>query len=205
MGEIVGVWVHAADTFLHAADLHLIGTLQLLAMLAALTHKPTERFAMKFARRHYKLLIVAAACTAIGASASAIATAGAASTNTSTNSSTTSATASPKAHGAGGLLSARALARRAVHADAVVATRSGFVTVTLDRGFVQSVSGQQLTIREGTKKATYKTVTLTIPSNAKVREDRRTSSLSALTAGQPVWVLQGPNATRVIARSMPAS
>lgn len=156
---------------------------------------------MKFARRHYKLLIVAAACTAIGASASAIATAGA----TGTNTSGTTATATPKARGTGALLGARALARRAVHADAVVATKTGFVTVTLDRGFVQSVNGQQLTIREGTKKATYKTVTLTIPSDAKVRDNGQTAALSALTAGERVWVLQGPNATHVITRRAPAA
>jgi hypothetical protein len=156
---------------------------------------------MRFARKHYKLLIVAAACTAIGAGASAIATAGAAGTTTGT----TTATTTPKAHRAGRLLSARAVASRAVHADAVIDTKSGFVTVTLDRGFVQSVSGQQLTIREGTKKATYKIVTLTIPSNAKVRDNRKTATLSALTAGERVWVLQGPNATHVIARSVPAS
>src|SRR5438132_429718 len=63
--------------------------------------------------------------------------------------------------------------RRAVHADAVVPTKDGkFVTVTLDRGFVQSLQGDQLTLKEGTRKATYKTVTLTIPSNAVVRYDR---------------------------------
>jgi hypothetical protein len=161
---------------------------------------------MRFARKHYKLLIVAAACTAIGAGASAIATAGAtAGTTAGTTTGTTTATTTPKARRAGRLLSARALASRAVHADAVIDTKSGFVTVTLDRGFVQSVSGQQLTIREGTKKATYKTVTLTIPSNAKVRNNKKTATLSALTAGERVWVLQGPNATHVIARSVPAS
>jgi hypothetical protein len=148
---------------------------------------------MKFIRRHLKLVTVAAACVAIGAAGSAIASAGAAST-TSTTSTTAKAA---RARGAG----ARALERRAVHADVVVATKSGFATVTIDRGFVQSVSGQQLTIREGTKKATYKTVTLTIPSNAKVRDNRHTSSLSALTAGQRVSVVQAPTRTWVIART----
>ena len=85
----------------------------------------------------------------------------------------------------------------------VVATKSGFATVTIDRGFVQSVSGQQLTIREGTKNATYKTVTLTIPSSAKVRDNRQASTLSALTAGQRVSVVQAPKRTWVIARTAP--
>jgi hypothetical protein len=57
-----------------------------------------------------------------------------------------------------------------------VATTTGFATVTLDRGFVQSVNRQQLTIREGTKTTTYKTVMLTIPSNAVVRDNRRAGS-----------------------------
>lgn len=150
---------------------------------------------MTLLRKHLKLVTVAAACVAIGAAGSAIATAGAASSGTTTTSSTTAK--APRTRGAG----ARALERRAVHADVVVATKSGFDTVTIDRGFVQSVSGQQLTIREGTKKATYKTVTVTIPSSAKVRDNRRASTMSALTAGQRVSVVQAPNRTWVIART----
>lgn len=159
---------------------------------------------MQFLRKHLKLVTVAAACVAIGAAGSAIASAGAAST-TSTTSTTakatkaTKATKAARARGAG----ARALERRAVHANVVVATKSGFATVTIDRGFVQSVSGQQLTIREGSAKATYKTVTLTIPSNAKVRDNRQVSKLPALTAGQRVSVVQAPQRTWVIARSAP--
>ncbi|HEY1518684.1 MAG TPA: hypothetical protein VGF91_19805 [Solirubrobacteraceae bacterium] len=150
---------------------------------------------MTLLRKHLKLVTVAAACVAIGAAGSAIATAGAASSGTTTTSSTTAK--APRTRGAG----ARALERRAVHADVVVATKSGFDTVTIDRGFVQSVSGQQLTIREGTKKATYKTVTVTIPSSAKVRDNRRASTMSALTSGQRVSVVQAPNRTWVIART----
>jgi hypothetical protein len=160
---------------------------------------------MNFARKHYKLLVVAAACTAIGAGASAIATAGAAGSAATTTGTTATTGGSGQAHGARGVVSARAIARRAVHADAVVATKNGFETVTLDRGFVQSVSGQQLTIKEGTKKVTYKTVTLTIPSSAKVRDDGHAAALSLLTTGQRVGVIQGPNATYVIARPAPAS
>jgi len=144
-----------------------------------------------YLRRHMKLVLVAAACVTIGAAGSAIATAGAAGT------SSTSTTSSAKAARGRALL-----ARRAVHGDVVVATKSGFETVTFDRGFVQSLSGRQLTIREGTKKATYKTVTLTIPSNAKVRDDRQPSTLSALTTGQRVAVVQGPKRTLVVARTV---
>lgn len=151
---------------------------------------------MTYLRKHLKLVTVAAVCVAVGAAGSAIATAGAAGTGTTTTSSSTTATTA-RVRGAG----ARALERRAVHADVVVATGSGFATVTVDRGFVRSVSGQQLTIREGTKKVTYKTVTVTIPSSAKVRDNRRASTLSALTAGQRVSVVQAPNRTWVIGRT----
>jgi hypothetical protein len=151
---------------------------------------------MTYLRKHLKLVTVAAACVAAGAAGSAIATAGSGTTTTSTSSATTAAKPA-RVRGAG----VRALERRAVNANVVVATKSGFATVTVERGFVQSVSGQQLTIREGTKKATYKTVTVTIPSSARVRDNRRTSTLSALTTGQRVSVVQAPNRTWVIART----
>ena len=114
---------------------------------------------------------------AVGAGASAIATAGAAGTPT-------------RQHAHCGqwrprrarLPGARSSGVR-VQGDLVVATKSGFATVTFNRGFVESVNGSQLTIREGTKKATYKTVTLTIPAGAKVRDNGQSASLSQLTAG----------------------
>ena len=152
---------------------------------------------MTYLRKHLKLVTVAVACVAIGAAGSAIASAGA--TSSGTTSTTASAAKAARARGAG----ARALERRAVHATVVVATKSGFATVTIDRGLVESVSGQQLTIREGTKKATYKTVTLAIPSSAKVRDNRQVSKLSALTAGQRVAVVQAPQRTWVTARTAP--
>lgn len=90
--------------------------------------------------------------------------------------------------------------RGAVHGELVVRTNGGFATVTLDRGFAQSVSGQQLTLKEGTKDATYKTITLTIPTNAVVRDNRRQATLGDIKPGQHVVVLEGPNRTAVIAR-----
>ena len=154
---------------------------------------------MTYLRKHLKLVAVAASCVAIGAAGSAIATAGAASTSTTSTASGSTSAKTAHARGAG----VRALERRTVQGNLIVATKSGFATVTVDRGFVQSVSGRQLTIREGTKNATYKNVTLTIPSNAKVRDNRQSSTLSALTAGQRVAVVQAPQRTWVIARSAP--
>jgi hypothetical protein len=82
----------------------------------------------------------------------------------------------------------------------VIATKTGFANVTLDRGFVQSLSGQQLTLREGTKTATYKTVTLTIPADARVRDNGHQATLADVKQGQHVLVLQGPKRTLVVAR-----
>jgi hypothetical protein len=148
---------------------------------------------MTFLHRHLKLLSIGAACAAAGAGASAIATAGATGTSSTAKRST--------AHPAAARAARRTILRRAVQGDVVVASKNGFATVTLNRGFVQSVSGQQLTIREGTRKATYKTVTLTIPAGAKVRDNGKAASLSELSAGQRVGVVQGPKRTRVTARN----
>jgi hypothetical protein len=98
---------------------------------------------------------------------------------------------------------ARGALRGAVHAEAVIPAGGRFVTVTLDRGFVQKVEGSDLTIREGTKNLTYKTVTLTIPGNARVREDRQAAHLADLEAGEHVLVVQGPDRTLVRARHVP--
>ena len=145
--------------------------------------------------KHSRLLLLAVCCVALGAGASVIAGAGAASSSP--------ARAAAHAHGHhgkhhGGL---RGVARRAVHGDVVLHTRAGFRTVTFDRGVVDSVSGQQLKIVEGTPKATYKTVTLTIPANARVRDDKQDSSLSAVKPGQRVLVVAAPMRTLVIART----
>lgn len=142
--------------------------------------------------KYWKLLAVATSCAALGAGASVIANAGAANKG---------ATKNANAAKRRGALTPRRLAARAVHGDLVVATKGGFVTVTFDRGIVQSVNGQQLTIKEGTKKATYKTITLTIPSNARVRDNRHKATLANVKPGQRVLVVQGPKRTLVVARS----
>jgi hypothetical protein len=146
---------------------------------------------MSFVKRHVRVLTVAVGCLGLGAGASAIASAGA---------STTPSTATHAGH-----RGARAELRRAVHGDVVVYTKQGFKTITFDRGFVQSVHGDVLTLREGTKNATYKTVTLTIPSTARVRNNGQRSTLSTLTSGEHVGVIQGVARTIVIARSATGS
>jgi hypothetical protein len=88
---------------------------------------------------------------------------------------------------------------RAVHAEAVVPTQGGkFVTVTLDRGAVEKLEGTRLTLKEGTRQATYKTVTLDIPSDALVRINGQAGKLSDVKAGQRAIVVHGPQKTRVV-------
>jgi hypothetical protein len=89
----------------------------------------------------------------------------------------------------------------AVHGELVVPNKNGtgFQTVTLDNGTVKSVNGDQLTITEGTQSATYKDVTLTIPSGAKVRRNFADAQLSDLKAGDRVHVSSSPDGTFVFA------
>jgi hypothetical protein len=85
-----------------------------------------------------------------------------------------------------------------VHADTVVPNeKGGFDTITMDRGSFTSLSGQDLAITEGTKSATYKTVTLTIPSDATVRRNGEKAQLSDLRSGDTVMVVQSPKGTFV--------
>jgi hypothetical protein len=85
-----------------------------------------------------------------------------------------------------------------VHSDAIVPNeKGGFDTITMDRGKFASLSGQDLTITEGTKTATYKTVTLTIPSDATVRRNGEDAHLSDIKSGDTVNVVQSPKGTFV--------
>jgi hypothetical protein len=148
---------------------------------------------MSFIRKHSRVMLIAISCAVLGAAASAIAAAGA-----STSSHSGAAKSATRDRRAQGL---RGLARRSVHGQLVVKTKTGFATVTFDRGKVDSVSGQQLTMTDGTKKSSYRTVTLTIPSGAAVRDDSKPASLSDLKAGQRVVVVQAPKRTLVLART----
>ena len=153
-----------------------------------------------------KLVALAASCVAIGIGIGAITTAGA---NTS---------AAPKTRAGQHrafwahhwmmrheamrghwMMRGAALGMQAVEGQAVIHTASGWSTVSFERGTVQSVSGSQLTLEEGTPTANYKSVTVTIPSGAVVRIDHQPATLSQLKAGQRVAVLTLPNRTVVIA------
>jgi hypothetical protein len=146
---------------------------------------------MSFISRHSRILIVAVSCAVIGAGASAIATAGA---------STSAAKAT--AANAGSVHKLRPWERHAVEGSFVIATKQGFKTVSFERGTVQSVSGRQLTLAEGSAKATYKAVTLTIPADAHVRDNGQKSTLSNVTDGQRAIVVTGPQNTFVFAHTL---
>lgn len=91
-------------------------------------------------------------------------------------------------------------AGHAIHSESVVPAKDGtFSTFTFDRGTVTEVSGDQLSVKEGTKTATYKTVTLTIPADANIHVNGPKATLADVKAGQKVIVLQGPNHTLVAA------
>jgi hypothetical protein len=98
-------------------------------------------------------------------------------------------------------LGMRGMFGRAVHVQATVLDKAGtgFITVTEDNGTVQSVSGNQLTIKEAVEGVTYRTVTLTIPSGATVVRNFQRSTLSALRAGDRVRVVQSSDGTTVFA------
>jgi hypothetical protein len=88
----------------------------------------------------------------------------------------------------------------AIHSVSVVVNKAGtgFDTVTEDNGTVQSVSGQALSILEGTKTLTYKTVTLTIAAGASIQRDGKSAALSELQAGDHVSVSEDSERTSVV-------
>lgn len=145
---------------------------------------------MSFLHKHVRLMLVAMSCLALGAGASAIASAGAA----------TGGAAHPHAAHRRHAGSRRWLTR-AVHGNLTLATKHGFKTVTFDRGTLASVNGQQLTLTEGTRRSAHRTVTLTIPATARVRDNRAPSTLSHLSVGERVMVVEGLRHARVIAHT----
>lgn len=90
----------------------------------------------------------------------------------------------------------------AVHAQAIVpkADGSGFDTVTMDAGTLNSVDGTTVHLKEATTKATYKDdAAIDVGSNATVIRNHAKAALSDLKAGDHVRVIQGPNGNTVLA------
>jgi hypothetical protein len=149
--------------------------------------------------RHRRGLALAVTCVAVGVGIGTITSAGASTTTTSASSAKASHATVEARHGR--LRHRARLLRRAVQGDVVVRTASGFGTVSFQRGTVTSVSGTQLTLTESTRKASYRSVTVTIPAQAVVRDNRKRASLSSVTSGQRVLVIHAPHRTFVLAHT----
>ncbi len=78
--------------------------------------------------------------------------------------------------------------------------RTGYVTVTSDSGTIQSVdpTGDTVTVVEGLSSSPYATATLSVPSGATIQLDGKTSTLSALAAGDHVTVSSSSDGTTTV-------
>jgi len=76
---------------------------------------------------------------------------------------------------------------------------TAFITATEDSGTVNSVSGNQLSVKEGLPSVTYKTVSLSIPGDATVYRNFAKVALSAVKPGDRVHVNQSSDGTVVLA------
>lgn len=89
----------------------------------------------------------------------------------------------------------------AVHEEAVVLDKAGkaYITATDDSGTVASVSGNDLSIKEGTTAVPYKTVKVTLPDGAKVYRNSAVAKVGDLKSGDHVHVSQSSDGTVVLA------
>jgi hypothetical protein len=87
-----------------------------------------------------------------------------------------------------------------VHGVETVANKAGdgFDTVTLDSGTVSAVSGDHVTITEGTDKATYATPTLTIAAGATVERNFQDGELADVRPGDHVDVSASSDGTESV-------
>jgi hypothetical protein len=84
----------------------------------------------------------------------------------------------------------------AIHSVTVVPDPTGgFETVTIDSGTLKAVSGDKLTVIEGTTSATYATPTITVPSTVKVNLDGKASDVAALLPGDHLTISQSSTGT----------
>ena len=146
--------------------------------------------------RTLKRGLAAALCATVGATAG-IATGSAATAKKSTTKAKTSQSQAQRPHrggpgGPGG---------PAVHEESVVLNKAGtaFITRTEDSGTVQSVSGSDVTIKEGTDTVAYKTVTISVPSGATVIRNGKTATTADLQAGDRVHIEQSSDGALVLA------
>ena len=91
----------------------------------------------------------------------------------------------------------------AVHSVEAVLNKAGtaYISETTDSGTVTAVdtTAATVTIEEGNRSVTYGKPTITIPSDATVTLDGKSSSLSKLASGDHVWVSSSSDGTSVFA------
>src|SRR3954447_6200009 len=154
--------------------------------------QPSEGAPMTF-KRMTRTALLGALCVVAGTSAgiagSSAATSGKSSGNATKSTNRPAPPGGPFRMGGG----------RPVHSESVVPNKAGdgFITVTTDAGTVKSVSGDQLTITEGTKTLTYKDVTVTVPSDATVDRNGAKAAPGDLEAGDHVIVSRSSERTVV--------
>jgi hypothetical protein len=147
---------------------------------------------------------IAAACAAAALTAGIAEGSGTSTqSSTATQPSTTNGAATPGHDGHGGPPGGHGPGGDAVHSVDVVLNKANtaYITQTTDEGTVESVdsAGGTITLLEGTKALTYKTVTVTVVSGATVTLDGKSSTLGALVAGDHVSVSSSSDGTNVMA------
>jgi hypothetical protein len=148
------------------------------------------------------LLSVATACALIGA-AGGIATGGAASKATGSGTSATPSASTGSTSDRPGPGGPGWHGGPPVHSESVELNKAGtaFITVTRDQGIVTAVSGSDITLKEGTKTVTYKTVTVTVASGATVERNDKTAALTDIQTGDNVSIIQSSDGSDVRAYS----
>lgn len=89
----------------------------------------------------------------------------------------------------------------AVHAEEIVLDKAGdaYITQTEDQGIVKTVSGNDVTITEGTDTVPYKDVTVTLPSGATIMRNGAKAAAGDLKAGDHIHVEQSADGAFVFA------
>jgi hypothetical protein len=142
-------------------------------------------------RKWIGAIAVATTCALVGA-AGGIASSGAASKATS---SSTSSTAGKGGGGPGG----PGFGGFAIHSESVQLNKAGtaFITVTRDQGTVTAISGSDISLKEGAKTVTYKTVTVTVADGATVTRNDETAALTDIKVGDTVSISQSSDGSQV--------
>jgi hypothetical protein len=145
-------------------------------------------------KRWVGAIAVATTCALVGA-AGGIATSGAATSSGSTAKAKASTSAKsggrPGPGGRGGGFS--------IHSESVQLNKAGtaFITVTRDEGTVTAVSGNDITLHEGTKTVVYKDLTVTVAAGATVTRNDATATLADIKVGDRVSIEQSSESTEV--------